>query len=139
MPEEPTAPDLVERTRASIRGAGQGELESSLSDLASDAVWEVGEQGIRLRGAASIRSFLQEWASSVEDWRFEAEEICEIGQGVTLVVYRQFGQAPGSTFSIEDRGAQVYEWSGGSIVRISHYSNTDEGRTAAEALAESSG
>jgi ketosteroid isomerase-like protein len=133
---ESTTPDLAERTRLNLEAASSGDLDSVLFDLAPRAVWEVPAQSLRVDGATAIRDFLEKWRSPFEDWSFRVEKVLDLGNQMILVVYRQRGRAPGSTFVVEDRGVQVCEWSEGSIVALRLYAEIDEARAATERLAE---
>jgi ketosteroid isomerase-like protein len=134
MAEESRTPDLAERTRLNLGGAARGEIDSILGDLAPDAVWEVDEYGFHVDGAPAIRSFMRKWTANLDDWSFQLEEVTDLGHELVLVAYRQSGRAAGSSFALEDRGFQIYEWRNGLIVGIRLYSHIDEARAAAAAL-----
>ncbi len=51
MPEEPTAPDLVELGRPSSEAVNSGDLDAMVSFLAPDAVWELSPVGMGTRSS----------------------------------------------------------------------------------------
>jgi hypothetical protein len=59
--------------------------------------------------------------------------------GITFHVVRQYARPVGSSQHVQTREAHVSEWVDGMIVRVMVYLDIDEGRAAAERLAESRG
>ena len=136
MPEE-TAPDLVALARGSIEAEG---LDAAVSFYAPDAVWDASPWGMGVfEGQAAVRGFFEDWSSSYADMEWRAEEIRDLGNGLTFAVILQKGRLVGSSRSVQLRYAAVAEWIDGLIVRNTTYSNIDEARAAAERLAESRG
>lgn len=80
-----------------------------------------------MRGAVRVPS-----AAAVE-----LEEALDLGNGVTLLVNRQVARPVGSAAYVRIREAHVIEWIEGMVVRLTVYNDIDEGRAAAERLAES--
>ena len=138
MPEESTTPGLIERTRFTYEAVTRGDLDAAMSDFAPNVVWEIAS-GIRFEGFAAARGFLEDWIANLDDWRIELEELHDFGNGVILAAYRQTGRPGGSTFSVQEHAANMYEWAEGAIVLIRHYTDIAEARTAAERLAEERG
>src|ERR1700676_1670044 len=68
--------------------------------------------------------------------RFAPEEILDFGKGVVLAVIHQSARPVGSTGQVRIRYAQLVVWREGLIVRTAYYGDIDEGRAAAERLAE---
>ena len=138
MPEESTTPDLVELVRRSIEEAE--DIELAVSFYAPNAVWDASPWGMGVfDGQAAVRGFFEDWRSSYAGLERKAEEIRDLGNGVTFAVILQKGRIAGSTGSVQLRYAAVAEWIDGLIVRNTTYTDTDEARAAAERLAEERG
>jgi uncharacterized protein len=60
---------------------------------------------------------LREWLSPWEDWRCEAEEFIEHGDHV-VVVTRYRGRGKGSGVEVDTRGAHVWQFRAGKVVRL---------------------
>ncbi len=69
----------------------------------------------------------------------EVEELCDLGHGVVFFAVRQGGRLVGSSARVELRYAGFTEWLNGTVVRVTNYTGIDEGRAAAERLAEERG
>ena len=137
MTEESTTPDLVERARAMFAAGDRGDIDAAIEFFAPDVVWEMVGSGIRIDGAASLRDFMQDWVNRYDDYQWRAEEALDLRNDVVLVVYFDSGRPGGSTFTVQERGVVVIEWSGGLIVRVTDfdYDQIDEALAAAERLA----
>jgi ketosteroid isomerase-like protein len=134
---ESTTPDLVERARLAIDAIGGRDLDAAMSFYAPHAVLEavVG----RFEGLAAIRGFLEDWLASYEEFEAEAEEVVDLGNGVTFGVFRQGGRLVGSSGQVQLRFALAAEWADGVMVRTITNPEIDAGRAAAERLAEERG
>ena len=69
--------------------------------------------------------------------RQHAAELSFQSRGVTFAVNRQHARPVGSTAPVQAREAHVTEWADGMVVRVTVYSDVDEGRTATRRLAAS--
>lgn len=137
MREEPTTRDLVALTRRSIEAEN---IEAAVSFYAPDAIWDASPWGMGVfEGKAAVRGFFEDWGGSYADIEWKAEEIREMGHGVTFAVILQKGRVAGSSGSVQLRYAAVTVWIDGLIVRNTTYTDLDEGRVAAERLGESRG
>jgi ketosteroid isomerase-like protein len=140
MPEEPATPDLVELTRRAFKAGSSVNLDGYLSFFAPDGVWDSSRTlGTRFEGVPAIRGFFEDWIAAYEDWETELEEALDLGNGVVLSVIHQNARPVGSTGSLGTREAFVYAWTEGVIVGVTVYPHIDEGRAAAERLAEERG
>ncbi len=140
MSQESTTPDLVELTREAVEAGGRRDLDALLTFYAPHAVWDMSNVGMgEFVGLGAIRSFLEDWLGSYEEMRWEAEEIHNLGNGVTLAVVVQTGRPVGSTGEVQVRSAGVSIWTDGLTERVTNYSDIDGGRAAAERLAEERG
>jgi ketosteroid isomerase-like protein len=137
MRDESTNSDLVELARRSVEA---GDIEAALSFYAPNAVWDASPWGMGVfEGHAALRGFFEDWSRSYAGLKWKAEEIRDLGNGVTFAVILQKGRVVGSTASVQLRYAAVSEWKDGLIARHTTYTDIDEGRAAAEHLAGSRG
>jgi hypothetical protein len=107
------------------------------SFLASDAVWDSSPMGMEVtEGRAAIHSHLEDWWGAYEVSGAEAEEIRDLGNGVTFAVVILKGRLTGSSGEVRLRYAAVEVWVEGVVARITNYLDINEARAAAERLAE---
>ena len=138
--EESTTPDLVELARRSIEATSERDLDAIMAFYAPDAVWDVSPMGIgTFEGQAAVRSFLEDWFASYEEWELLVEKLQDLGNGVTFAVFIQKGRPVGSSGEVALRYAAVAAWEDGTIVRITNYGDIDTARAAAEHLAAERG
>ena len=137
MSEESTTPDLAERWRRSFTAFNNGDIDSALSLWGPDPVWDLSPMGLGVYdGLAAVRDFWEDWIGAYDEWEAKAEEILDLGSGVTFAVVLQRGRPIGSSGDVRLRYAAVASWAHGRIVRITNYGDIDEARAAAERLAE---
>ena len=137
MSEESTTPDLVGLARESIE---TDDLEVALSFYAPHAVWDATPWGMGIfEGHVAMRGFFEDWRSSYSSIERTAEEIRDLGNGVTFAVVLQEGRVVGSGGSVQLRYVSVAEWLDDLMVRNTTYNDIDAGRAAAEHLAEERG
>jgi ketosteroid isomerase-like protein len=140
MPEESVTSDLVELTRRRVHAADSGDIDAMTSFLAQDAVWDSSPMGLEVyEGRAAIHGGLEDWWGAFEVSGAEAEEILDLGNGVSFAVLTLTGRPPGGSGEVQLRYAAVSRWREGVIVRETNYTDIDEARAAAERLAESKG
>jgi ketosteroid isomerase-like protein len=140
MAEQPTTSDVVELTRRLYRAANAGEMEAIPRFFHRDAVWDQPDAAVgTLEGAVAIRRFVEDWQGSYDAYEAEVEEILDVGNGVTFAISVQEGRLAGSSAHVRIRFAAVHAWTDGAITRMASYGDLDEGRVAAERLAESRG
>jgi ketosteroid isomerase-like protein len=84
MAEESATPDLVELTRRAFNAATSGDLDAMMSVYAPDAVLKLTGMGTSFEGLAAIRTFWEDWFGAHEEIGGEAEEILDLGNGVTF-------------------------------------------------------
>jgi ketosteroid isomerase-like protein len=105
--------------------------------FAPDCVWDMSHLGLgTFEGMAAARGFLESWWANWEDHHHEIEELVDLGQGVVFAVIREDGRPVGSSGRVQARADWVYEWAQGKVVRMATYTDVDEGRAAAERLAD---
>jgi len=140
MSEESTTPALVERVRGLLEAASRQEWDATLRSWAPGAVWDGFHQGVgKFEGVSAIRGLWTEWTGAYDEWRIEIEEILELGNGVVLAMVLQGGRPVHSVGHVQADDAWVYEWADGMVVRVTAYSDQDEGRAAARRLVEERG
>ena len=138
--EESTTPDLVRLARQGYEAMNRGDLDGGMSLFAADAVYDMSAAGLEtFEGAEAIRGFVEDWFRSWEDYRYEEEELLDLGHGVVLSVLREGGRLVGGKGRVEQRVAHLTTWTNGKIERYKHYPDPDEARAAAERLARSGG
>jgi ketosteroid isomerase-like protein len=140
MLEKSTTPDLVELTRGRVDAADSGDIDAMTSFLARDAVWDSSPMGLEVyEGRAAIHRGLEDWWGAFDVSGAEAEEILDLGNGVTFAVVTLNGRPPGGSGEVQLRYAAVTMWVQGVIARETNYTDIGEARAAAERLAESRG
>jgi ketosteroid isomerase-like protein len=139
MPEKSATPNLVERWRQAAGAASRGDLDAAMDIFASEAVWEVLPLGISHKGAPAIRSFLEDWLGSYENYEDNHEEGLDLGHGVLFVVSRPDAGPRGSRGRVQERWSFTVLWVAGMVMRVTGRTDIDEARAAAKRLAESRG
>ena len=140
MSEESATPDLVERVRRSIQAANDRDIDLALTFFAADALWDMSPMGMgTFEGIEAIRGFFEDWIGAYEESAMDAEEIVDLGNGVTFAVLLQKGRLVGSRGEVQLRHASVGEWANGLLTRLTNHGDIDEARAAAERLATSRG
>jgi ketosteroid isomerase-like protein len=139
MSDESTLPNLVDRWRQAAEAAYRGDLDATMDIFAPDAVWEVQPLGISHRGAPAIRSFLEDWLASYENYEDDQEEGLDLGNGVVFVVSQLDARPGGSRGRVRERWSFTVVWVAGMVMRVTGRNDIDEARAAAERLAEERG
>ena len=137
MSQESTTPDLVILARQAYEAVSRGDFDAVMSVFAADAVYDLSDAGLgTFEGEEAIRRFFEDWHESLEERRFEEEEILDLGHGVVLSVVRESGRLVGGDGRVEQRLAQLATWANGKIEWLKDYRDLDEAHAAAERLAE---
>jgi ketosteroid isomerase-like protein len=135
--EESTTSDLVELVRRFIQPTSERDLDGIMAMYAPDAVWDMSPIGMgTFTGQVAVRGFVEDWFASYLEYEFEAEEILDLGNGVTFAVFIQKGRPVGSSGEVQLRYAGVGVWEDGRAKRVTNYSDIDEARATAERLAQ---
>jgi ketosteroid isomerase-like protein len=138
MPEESTTPDLVELTRRSLAAASRRDWDAFMGFFADDAVWEAREFQA-FEGPKAIGGFVEYVIGTYNDAEIEVGDVLDLGSGVVFVSASVDGRLADSTAHMRTRMGAVYRWADNLIVRVVSYPDIDEGRAAAERLAEERG
>ena len=140
MPEQSTSADLVELSRRSVEAANRGDFDAMISFFAPDAVWDSSSAGVGayFEGVTAIRSFLEEWIASFEDYEYNQEESQDLGNGVSFVVATFGGRPTGSSSGgrMQEQRSYTVTWTEGMIERVVGRADIDAARAAAERLAK---
>ena len=140
MSEHSTSPGPGERWRRSFTAFSNGDIDATMSPWGADRVWDLSPMGLGVYGGlAAMRDFWEDWVGAYDEWEAKAEEILNLGNGVTLAVVVQKGRPGGSGGEVQLHYAAVAVWVDDVIVRITNLGDIDEARGAAERLAESRG
>jgi ketosteroid isomerase-like protein len=92
MAEESTTPDLVRLARQGYEAMSRGDLDGVMSLFAADAVYDASAAGLgTFEGAEAVRGFVEDWRRSWEDYRYEEEELLDLGHDVVLSVIETRG------------------------------------------------
>ena len=137
MPEKSATADLVERWRQAAEAAARGDLDAAMAIFDADAVWEVQPLGISHTGAPAIRSFLEDWLGSYENYEDRQEDGLDLGNGVVFVVSRLDARPAGSPGKVQERWSFTVLWAAGMVRRVTGRNDIDHARAAAEQLAKS--
>jgi ketosteroid isomerase-like protein len=138
MIEEPTTPDLAERSRQVADAMNSRDVDSMMSFFATDAVM-LGATGTQ-NGAAAVRELWEGWLGAFEELRVEVDELLDLGNGVSFAAAVQVARPRGSSSDVRQRlGFAIVRGADGLIVRWESYPHIDEARTAAKRLAHERG
>ena len=137
MSEESTTHDLVELARRQLEAVNRRDMDAVMSRCPPDGVYDTSPDGLGVyEGPAAIRAFLGEWWDSFEELAFEQEDVLDLGHGIVCLVVCQSARPANSTGHVQRREAYVLEWVEDMIRRTTVYTDSDEGRAAAERFAE---
>lgn len=137
MPEESTAPDLVELVRDFWSWAARSEWDRILAHFAPDAVWDMSHVGLgSYTGFEAMRRLWNDWVGSYNELEFEVNAH-DSGSGIVVAEARQDARPAGSTGQVQAQQVFVYAWVDGVVERVTMYPDIDEARAAAARLAAS--
>jgi uncharacterized protein (TIGR02246 family) len=140
MSKESTTPDLVELARKTFEAANRRDVDAMVSYYRQDAVWDMSTMGMgTFSGRAAIRDHFEDWFAPYEAWHSTVEEVRDLGNDIVFTVTYERARITGGSGVIPRHVAFVLEFMDGLIVRAAPYSDIDQGRAAAERLAESRG
>ncbi len=137
MPEESTTPDLVELSLRFVDAWNRRDIEAAVTLLAPEATWNAAGVGeVRLQGRAAIRTFIEDWLRPYEEFTVEVEQVRDLGNGVAFTVVASKGRLVGGSGFLEMPFGIAGVSDGDRIMSAATYLDIDEGRAAAERLAE---
>jgi SnoaL-like domain len=144
MPEEPTAPDLVESTSQIFTASNEasnvgGVVDAWIGHLAPDVVWESVGLGTSFQGVNAVRAFLENWTSRYGEYDIETREILDLGNGIVFSVTAHTGRPVGGIGDVRmptEVLTHSFTWEDGTITRVVSSGDRPDARVAAERLAE---
>jgi ketosteroid isomerase-like protein len=140
MAEESTTPDLVALTLRSFEAVQRGDVDAMVGYYGPDSAWDNSHVGETIHeGLGQIRGFFEDWLGAFDELQVEVEEVSALGHEVIFLIVRQHARPIGGGGHVGVRYAHVNVWSAGVIMRSTVYLDIDEGRAAAERLAEERG
>jgi hypothetical protein len=92
-----------------------------------------------VQGSGSRSRSVRRLLGSYEEFKAEVEALPDVGNGVVFLVVRQEDRPVGSTGLVRLRMGWVAVFQAGMVERVTVYTDIDEGRAAAERLAEERG
>jgi hypothetical protein len=124
----------VEIVRGLYEAFDQGDVESALSRIDPEVVWDLTNHSWpgddQYFGHEGVVEVLMEWIGSFEDYKVEAERFIDAGDKV-VVISRETARHKGSELGIDRRQASVYTIREGKATRIDHYLDIPKGLQAA--------
>ena len=142
MPEEATTLDLAELVRRAFEAANRRDLDAVISFFAPDAIFEGRGVPATHEGRVAISSMLDGWFGAYQELEFKVEDVSDLGSGIVVAAVVQEGVPAGSAGHghVSQREGWVFLWERGLIARLAtSYTDVDEARAVAQALAESRG
>jgi ketosteroid isomerase-like protein len=140
--QESTTPDLEAALRLLAAAFVRRDFGAIVALYSPDVVFDGSAIGGEVfEGREAVRDFLEDWAGAYEpnEYAWEYEDFCDLGNGVTFHVALQRGRPTGSSGVVKFRYASVVTWADSLIERVTFYTDIDEARAAAERLAEERG
>jgi ketosteroid isomerase-like protein len=136
MAEQSAAQDLVGIARRRFEAGNRRDAGAVLSFYAPNAVFDASEAGLgTYEGADAIKAFLEEWWSGYEEYQNVPDEIVQVGEEAVLVINTLFGRLPGSSESLRQHNAYLFQFREGLIVRWTAFMDIARARAAADRLA----
>ena len=118
----------VDTLRDAYEALNGGDIESALAVLDEHAEWsehsDLPEAGT-YRGRDAIRTFLEHFLESWQDFHQDTEEVIA-GESCVLVMLRSRVRGKGSGVAVEARYAHLWTMEDGRGVRVDAYLDRDE-------------
>jgi ketosteroid isomerase-like protein len=112
----------VEVVRRSYEAYGRGDMESALAALDPEIViydHDIPDSG-EYRGLDGVLRWQADWEASWASWRWEAEELIDVGNRVVAVL-RVHAKGRGSGADVERLDGAVWTLRDGKGVRLDYY------------------
>jgi hypothetical protein len=136
MPEEPEG-DLLARSRRTVEAFARGAFDESAAMFSERGVLDLSPMGLGVfEGREAILGLIGDWFEPYAEYKVELEENSDLGNGVIFNVILYVARPAGSSRWVDVRHSYVLTWTDGFIERNTGYDDIDEGRDAAERLAE---
>ena len=127
--------DDAEILRESYEALNRGDIPTTVGVLDEDAEWHEHSElpeADSYRGREAIRSFLEAFLESWDEFRQEIEDLL-VEDGKVLVLLHMVGQGKGSGIRVEARYAHLWAMRDGRGIRIDTYRDRDEALKALRA------
>lgn len=133
-------PNLEEAIRRLVEAGNRRDYDGALAMYSPNAVVDNSPVGTgSFEGREAIRRFFEDWTAAYEDFEQTAEEVRDLGNGVTFGLFFLRGRLAASSAFVEFRYAGVSIWTDRLIERVTTYIDIDEAREAAERLVKERG
>jgi ketosteroid isomerase-like protein len=125
----------VQRVEGSYEALNRGDIDGTVAVLHDDAKWvehsDLPEAGT-YESVATIRSFLEDYMESWEDFHQEIEEKIVRGPCVLLFIHL-WARGKGSGIEVDSRYAHLWQLSEGEGARVDAYYDRDQALAALNA------
>jgi len=138
MGPRPGAPSALELASRSFEAADSGDFDWMISFYGPESVFDMSPWGLGTHsGLLAIRKFFEDWIGAFDQFEMKVEEIRDLGNGVVFAVAVQDARPAGGRGNLRLRHAAVSVWLDGVAIRVTNYPDIEEGRAAAERMAQS--
>jgi ketosteroid isomerase-like protein len=125
----------VQRVESSYEALNGGDIDGTVAVLHDDAKWvehsDLPEAGT-YQGVATIRSFLEQYLESWEEFHQEIEEKIVRGPCALLFIHLR-ARGKGSGIEVDSRYAHLWQLSDGEGARVDAYYDRDQALAALKA------
>jgi uncharacterized protein len=121
------APEDVQILRNAYEALNRGEIARALDVLDPDAEWSEHSdlpEAATYRGRDSIRSFLEGYLESWEEFRQDTEDVIDGGDRVAVLLHL-VARGRGSGIEVEARYAHVWTMREGKGIRVDAYADRE--------------
>jgi hypothetical protein len=131
----PATPADVQRVESSYEALNRGDIDGTVGVLREDASWvehsDLPEAGT-YEGVATIRSFLEQFLESWDDFHQEIEDTIVRGHCALLFIHLR-ARGTGSGIEVDSRFAHLWQLSQGRGARVDAYYDRDQALAALNA------
>jgi hypothetical protein len=125
--------------RQVLQALSSSDFDALMSFCAPDIVHESVAMGATFERVGELRDYLEDLVGAHDGFEAWPEKNLDLGNGIGLAVISQKGRPAGSSFEVRMQYAAVSVWVEDLVARITMYTDIDEGRAAADRLAEERG
>jgi hypothetical protein len=91
--EVDATPGPVDLVREAFRAGNRRDLDAIVGFHATDAVWDLSDQGLGVfEGAGAVRGWLEDWFGAWADLHLDVREIVDLGTGVVFACVLEAGR-----------------------------------------------
>jgi hypothetical protein len=133
-------PDPLETIRGNIAALNRRDPSAAAFIWSPNGLFDLSPLGVGVfEGREAIRNFFEDWLAPYSDVKLELSEFRDLGNGVTFHAARQRGRPARGTGFVELHHAYSATWAHGLVEWATVHTDIDEGRAAAERLAQERG